>query len=78
MNSWFQYDNNISDHRPVALKLNFNNFTDILDTDSEDKKLLKIVDVLGRKVTKNTKGTLFYIYNAWEELLYEILILYKN
>ena len=62
MNSWFQYDNNISDHRPIALKLNFNNFTDISETDSEDKKLIKIVDILGREVTEYTNGTLFYIY----------------
>ena len=64
MNSWNQYDNNISDHRPVALKLNFNHITDITDTDSENKELLKIVDVLGREVTEITKGTLFYIYKA--------------
>ena len=64
MNSWHHYDNNISDHRPVALKLNFNNFTDILEIDFEDKKLLKIVDIFGRKATKNTRGTLFYIYTG--------------
>ena len=64
MNSWNQYDNNISDHRPVALKLNFSHITDIADTDSENKELLKIVDVLGREVTEITKGTLFYIYKS--------------
>ena len=63
MNSWFQYENNISDHRPIGLKLNFNQITNILETDSVKKELLKIVDVFGREVTKNTKGTLFYIYN---------------
>ena len=64
MNSWYQYDNNISDHRPVALKLNFNNFTEILEIDFKDKKLLKIVDISGRKATKNNRGTLFYIYTG--------------
>lgn len=64
MNSWYQYDNNISDHRPVALKLNFNNLTDVSETDIEKKELIKIVDVLGREVTENTKGTLFYIYKG--------------
>ena len=63
MNSWFQYENNISDHRPIGLKLNFNQITNILETDSVKKELLKIVDVFGREVTRNTKGTLFYIYN---------------
>ena len=61
MNSWYQYDNNISDHRPVALKLNFNHITDISEVEAETKNLLKIVDILGREVTENTKGTLFYI-----------------
>ena len=64
MNSWYQYDNNISDHRLLLLKLNFNNFTDILEIDFKDKKLLKIVDIFGRKTTKNTRGTLFYIYKG--------------
>ena len=63
MNSWFQYDNNISDHRPVALKLNFP-ILQIFQIQILNKELLKIVDVLGRKVTRNTKGTLFYIYKC--------------
>lgn len=62
MNSWYQYDNNISDHRPVALKLNFNNFTDISEME-ETKKLLKIVDVLGRHIQPNRNIPLFYIYD---------------
>jgi len=64
MNSWYQYDNNISDHRPVALKLNFNKLTDVSETDIEKKELIKIVDILGREVTEKTKGTLFYIYRG--------------
>ena len=47
MNSWFHYDNNISDHRPVGLKLNFNQITDISETDLKKKELIKIVDLLG-------------------------------
>lgn len=62
MNSWFHYDNNISDHRPVALKLNFNHITDVSETDLKKKELIKIVDLLGREVTEITKGTKFYIY----------------
>lgn len=63
MNSWLHYENNVSDHRPVALKLNFNHFTGMSEKDLEEKKLLKIVDVMGREVTEITKGTLFYIYD---------------
>ena len=33
-------------------KLNFNNFTDILEIDFEDKKLLKIVDIFGKRQRK--------------------------
>lgn len=63
MNSWNQYDNNISDHRPVGIKLTSNNFTSDMELDKNKNKLIKIVDILGREVSENTKGTLFYIYD---------------
>jgi len=63
MNSWNQYYNNISDHRPVGIKLTSNNFTSDIELDKNKNKLIKIVDILGRKVSENTKGTLFYIYD---------------
>jgi len=64
MNSWNQYDNNISDHRPVGIKLEVGNITSDMELSKNNTKLVKIVDVLGREVTENTKGTLFYIYEG--------------
>jgi len=72
MNSWSQYDNNISDHRPVGIKLEVGNITSDIYLDKNNNKLLKIVDVLGREVDKITKGILFYIYeNGKMEKRYE-------
>ena len=63
MNSWNQYDNNISDHRPVAIKLDVGNITSEMELGKNNTKLIKIIDVLGKEVGKNTKGILFYIYD---------------
>jgi len=63
MNNWNEYDNNISDHRPVGIKLKVGNITSDIELDQNNKKLLKIVDVLGKEVEKRTKGILFYIYD---------------
>ena len=72
MNSWSQYDNNISDHRPVGIKLEVGNITSDIYLEKNNNKLLKIVDVLGREVDKITKGILFYIYeNGKMEKRYE-------
>ena len=63
MNNWNQYDNNISDHRPVGIKLEVGETTSDMEKYSTNKELIKIVDVLGKEVEKRTKGILFYIYN---------------
>ena len=63
MSSWNTYDNNISDHRPVGLKLAVNAvISTTVEIETLNGKLLKVVDVSGRK-TKPKKNThLFYIY----------------
>ena len=63
MNNWNEYDNNISDHRPVGIKLEVGETTSDMEIYSTNKELIKIVDVLGKEVEKRTKGILFYIYN---------------
>ncbi|MGY8987862.1 MAG: endonuclease/exonuclease/phosphatase family protein [Flavobacteriales bacterium] len=63
MNNWNQYDNNISDHRPIGIKLEVGKTTSDMEIYSTNKELIKIVDVLGKEVEKRTKGILFYIYN---------------
>ena len=63
MSNWNEYDNNISDHRPVGIKLEFGNISSEIEVEENSNKLLKIVDVLAREVNENTKGLLFYIYD---------------
>ena len=64
MSSWNAYDNNISDHRPVGLKLEVDAIINTtLELEKPNKNLLKIVDLLGKKVSENTKGILFYLYD---------------
>jgi len=64
MSSWNAYDNNISDHRPVGLKLEVDAIINTtLELEKPNKNLLKIVDLLGKEVSENTKGILFYLYD---------------
>ena len=63
MNNWNEYDNNISDHRPVGIKLEVGNISSEIEVEEKSNKLLKIIDVIGREVNENTKGLLFYIYD---------------
>jgi endonuclease/exonuclease/phosphatase family metal-dependent hydrolase len=64
MSSWSAYDYNISDHRPVGLKLEVDALiSTIHNLENSNKNLIKIVDVLGRE-TKSKKNTpLFYMYD---------------
>ena len=63
MSSWNAYDNNISDHRPVGLKLEVDAVISAThELETPDIKLIKAVDLLGKEVRKNAKGILFYIY----------------
>jgi len=64
MSSWNTYDNNISDHRPVGLKLEVDAIINTtLETKSLDKNLIKVVDVLGRETTSKNNTPLFYMYD---------------
>ena len=64
MNSWNDYENNVSDHRPVGLKLASDNTTLIAEAINTNNKVIRIVDILGREVTKNTTGMIFYIFET--------------
>ena len=63
MSSWNTYDNNISDHRPVGLKLEvdamFNNTHEI---ESKSKNLIKVLNVLGGETKPKRNTPLIYIY----------------
>ena len=63
MGSWNNYDNNISNHRPVGLKLELDAIISTADElETHDLKFIKSVNLLGKQVHKNSKGILFYIY----------------
>jgi|TARA_B100000959_G_scaffold865_1_gene898 exonuclease III len=63
MSSWSDYENNVSDHRPIGLKLNSNILNSISEGINSNKVLTKVVDVLGRGIRGTTKGLLFKLYD---------------
>jgi exonuclease III len=62
MGSWSNYENNISDHRPIGLKLDFGTLTNISEEIGGDNRVFKALDVLGRENKENQSGLLVYIY----------------
>ena len=65
MSNWYTYENNISDHRPVGLKLEMDSviISSTILTNPSEKKLLKIIDILGQETKGNKNELLFYIYD---------------
>ncbi|MEC7646318.1 MAG: endonuclease/exonuclease/phosphatase family protein [Bacteroidota bacterium] len=62
MNNWYDYENNISDHRPIGLKLYLNHSTLISESIKNNEKAIQTTDILGRKTNKNTKGIMLQIF----------------
>jgi endonuclease/exonuclease/phosphatase family metal-dependent hydrolase len=62
MSNWYAYENNISDHRPVGLKLATSNTTSVFEETKIQKKLIRIVDVLGRETQYKKNTLLFFLY----------------
>jgi len=65
MNSWNQYDFNISDHRPVGLKLAMDSviLSSVIDRNITNKTLIKITDLLGRVCKASNNQILFYLFD---------------
>ena len=64
MSSWSAYDYNISDHRPVGLKLEVDAvISTIHNLENSNKNLIKIVDILGRETKPKKNTPLFYMYD---------------
>lgn len=64
MSGWSAYDYNISDHRPVGLKLEVDAvISTIHNLENSNKNLIKIVDVLGRETKPKNNTPLFYMYD---------------
>jgi len=63
MSSWSAYDYNISDHRPVGLKLQVDAvISNTLEMEPKGKNLIKVIDVLGRETKPKNNTPLFYMY----------------
>ena len=63
MSSWNTYDINISDHRPVALKLQIGTvISNTIEIKSKSKNIIKIADILGRETIPKNNAILFYMY----------------
>ena len=64
MSSWSTYDYNISDHRPVGLKLELDAvISTIHNLENSNKNLIKIAGILGRETKPKTNTPLFYMYD---------------
>ena len=64
MSSWSNYDNNISDHRPVGLKLGVNSVvSSTTGIKPLNRNLIKVVDILGRESLLKKNNLIFYIYD---------------
>ncbi len=63
MGGWSNYDNNVSDHRPVGLKLDLNTVhfnPELLNT---KKRVVKVVNILGTDVNSNCSGLIIQFYD---------------
>ena len=63
MSSWNSYDNNISDHRPVGLKLQLDAvISNTFEIENKGNNLIKVVDFSGRQTKSKQNTPLLYIY----------------
>ena len=63
MGGWNNYDNNVSDHRPVAVKFSFNT-TDLISIFLKHKKqVVKVVNILGSEIINNHSGLIIEFYD---------------
>tara|TARA_B100001142_G_scaffold316238_1_gene355759 strand:+ start:180 stop:1205 length:1026 start_codon:yes stop_codon:yes gene_type:complete len=63
MGTWSNYENNISDHRPIGLKLDFGTVSYIPEKIGIDNRVFKVLDVLGRDIQKKKSGLVFKLYD---------------
>ena len=63
MGSWSNYENNVSDHRPIGLKLDVNNLNYIPNIINTENRVVKFLDILGREVMNKKSGLIFKIYD---------------
>ena len=63
MGAWSNYENNISDHRPIGLKLYFGTVSYISEKEGVENRAFKLLDILGRDVLKKKSDIVFKLYD---------------
>ena len=63
MGTWSNYENNISDHRPIGLKLDFGTVSYIPEKIGVESRAFKVLDILGREVLKKKSGLVFKLFD---------------
>ncbi len=63
MSGWYNYDNNVSDHRPIGLKLDINSINYFSESISQKRSILKVVNLLGADVKKDLSGLIIEFYD---------------
>ena len=63
MGTWSNYENNISDHRPIGLKLDFGTVSYHPEKVGVENRAFKLLDILGRDVLKKKSGLVFKLYD---------------
>ena len=63
MGGWSNYDNTVSDHRPIGLKLNSGTVSNITQTTNHQNRVFNFIDILGRDTDRYSKGLLLILYD---------------
>ena len=63
MGGWNNYDDNVSDHRPVGIKLDFNSLNFNPESLHYEKRVINVVNTLGAKLNCNHSGLIIQLFN---------------
>ena len=63
MGGWSNYDNNVSDHRPVGIKLDFNAVNSNPELINYKKRFVKLVNILGSDINSDYSGLIIYFFD---------------
>ena len=63
MGGWDNYDNNVSDHRPVGIKLDFNAVNFNPELVNHKKRVVKVVNILGADLNINYSGLIIQFFD---------------
>ena len=63
MGGWNNYENNVSDHRPIGLKLHFGTVSNITEISSNKNRVFNFTDILGRSTYKYSTGLFLKLYD---------------